>query len=377
MRCLACGAVMQLEGIAQCDPEGEPLLIRGFERQTFKCLECSQVEKRLVFCGNRGHHDGPAEDFPAESPSISAVDNVQQEHVTLPAEPISASPADSMPQENVAVRDERVSGSLDDSFEHDHAAHSARQLVLSTNIVERKDTAASAEPSSVSPAAVQPSWAQTLERLQQRCTVLSQEVARQRAAKPDKDALARRRKGADRQRRSATVLNPLPRESTSLHRAAIEAIPEEGREFEKLWESLAERIPPPLAGTSPLETSLAGISEEADSLIEKNTTRMPTPFAAAPANSDEPDQPSNNLPVRLPPRLPPKSSPKYVSQPDTIKQSPMLDVVAWGPSEVQGQAGPEAPRTVWVRAIAALLPTRVRIAVKQVILRAHASKGKD
>ena len=410
MRCLACGAVMQLEGIAQCDPEGEPLLIRGFERRTFKCLECGQVEKRLVFSRNR-EHDGPVENFPAASSSISAVDNVQQEHVVLPAEPISAPPADNIQQEDVAVRDEQVSVSSGDNFELDHAAHSSRQLVLSTPIVERKDATVPAELSSVSPAALQPSWVQTLEKLQQRCTALSQEAARQRAAKvfPGKLALARKRKEADRLRGSVAVLdpllrestslpnaaakgsreetvdrlpdglavhNPLPRESMSLHRAAIEATPEEGREFEKLWESLAERIPPPLAASSQLDTSPARSSEEADPLIERKAAPMPTPLAAMPANSDEPDQQFDNLPIPLPPRLLPKLSPKYASPPDAIRQSPVLDVVPWGSSEVQGQGGAEAPRTVWVRAIAALLPTRVRIAVKQVILRAHAAKGK-
>jgi hypothetical protein len=46
MRCLACGAEMQLSEVVLADIPTMP----GFERHTFRCLACPQVARRLVNC---------------------------------------------------------------------------------------------------------------------------------------------------------------------------------------------------------------------------------------------------------------------------------------------------------------------------------------
>jgi hypothetical protein len=45
MRCLACGAEMQLVEVIQ----DHTMLIRGYEQHAFECPECHDVERRLAF----------------------------------------------------------------------------------------------------------------------------------------------------------------------------------------------------------------------------------------------------------------------------------------------------------------------------------------
>jgi hypothetical protein len=46
MRCLACGAEMQLSEVVLADLP----TMQGFERHTFRCSACPQVARRLVIC---------------------------------------------------------------------------------------------------------------------------------------------------------------------------------------------------------------------------------------------------------------------------------------------------------------------------------------
>ena len=50
MRCLSCGAEMRLEQVAGDDTAPVP----GFERHTFRCSACGDVEERRVFSGQAG-----------------------------------------------------------------------------------------------------------------------------------------------------------------------------------------------------------------------------------------------------------------------------------------------------------------------------------
>lgn len=47
MRCMACGANMVLTAVV---PD-ETMMVRGFEHQTFRCLDCNVTEVRLTFTG--------------------------------------------------------------------------------------------------------------------------------------------------------------------------------------------------------------------------------------------------------------------------------------------------------------------------------------
>jgi hypothetical protein len=47
MRCMACGANMVLTAVV---PD-ETMMVRGFEHQTFRCLDCNVTEERLTFTG--------------------------------------------------------------------------------------------------------------------------------------------------------------------------------------------------------------------------------------------------------------------------------------------------------------------------------------
>jgi hypothetical protein len=76
MRCMACGGEMILMSAIQDDTMAVP----GFEHHTFKCSECQDLERRLVF---RKHGRGGATEpvaVPAAPPTVPA-SIVQDEHV--------------------------------------------------------------------------------------------------------------------------------------------------------------------------------------------------------------------------------------------------------------------------------------------------------
>ena len=50
MRCLACGAEMDLIEVVPDDTK----MVRGYEHQTWQCSSCSEIERRLVFNGSNG-----------------------------------------------------------------------------------------------------------------------------------------------------------------------------------------------------------------------------------------------------------------------------------------------------------------------------------
>jgi hypothetical protein len=50
MRCLACGAEMDLIEIVPDNTK----MVRGYEHQTWQCSSCSETERRLVFSGANG-----------------------------------------------------------------------------------------------------------------------------------------------------------------------------------------------------------------------------------------------------------------------------------------------------------------------------------
>jgi hypothetical protein len=67
MRCIACGAEMQVVRVERDDT----MMVAGYERQTLQCPTCKEVERRLVFSGeSREGASPPAEAVPA--PSLAA-----------------------------------------------------------------------------------------------------------------------------------------------------------------------------------------------------------------------------------------------------------------------------------------------------------------
>jgi len=64
MRCIACGAEMQVVRVERDDS----MMVPGYERQTLQCPTCKEVERRLVFSGE-SREGGPP---PAEGGSAAA-----------------------------------------------------------------------------------------------------------------------------------------------------------------------------------------------------------------------------------------------------------------------------------------------------------------
>jgi hypothetical protein len=80
MRCMACGAEMILVGVVQDDTMAVP----GFERRTFVCSACDDVERRLVF--TRRDDESAPEPMPVNTaPPIVPASTVQDERVLSPA----------------------------------------------------------------------------------------------------------------------------------------------------------------------------------------------------------------------------------------------------------------------------------------------------
>jgi hypothetical protein len=53
MRCISCGAEMILIKVV----EDETMMVRGFERHTYMCSACSDIEKRFVFNKHDSEHE--------------------------------------------------------------------------------------------------------------------------------------------------------------------------------------------------------------------------------------------------------------------------------------------------------------------------------
>ena len=75
MRCMACGAEMTLTNVV----EDNTMAVPGFERRTFVCSECQDVEQRLVFTKQSCEGDAMAEQA---APPIVPAPTVQDEDVT-------------------------------------------------------------------------------------------------------------------------------------------------------------------------------------------------------------------------------------------------------------------------------------------------------
>jgi hypothetical protein len=80
MRCLSCGAEMRLEQVAGDDTAPIP----GFERHTFRCAACGDVEERRVFSGQAGRT--PVDPvMVGAAPPISPAATIENENPAAPA----------------------------------------------------------------------------------------------------------------------------------------------------------------------------------------------------------------------------------------------------------------------------------------------------
>jgi len=78
MRCMACGAEMILMNVVQADTMAVP----GFEHHTFKCSECHDVERRLIF--TKHGREGDPELTPIhEAPPIVAEQSDNEQPMLL------------------------------------------------------------------------------------------------------------------------------------------------------------------------------------------------------------------------------------------------------------------------------------------------------
>jgi hypothetical protein len=65
MRCMACGAEMQ---VVQVVPDNT-LLVPGYEHHTLQCSGCNDIERRLVFNREAAERAAAAEATPAAPPA--------------------------------------------------------------------------------------------------------------------------------------------------------------------------------------------------------------------------------------------------------------------------------------------------------------------
>src|SRR5262245_60609850 len=85
MRCLACGAEMQVAEVVRDDT----MMVPGYERHTLRCSGCDDVERRLVF-----NPDGAARgDKPAPAPSAPPAATLSFNSTPPAAAPVEAAPA--------------------------------------------------------------------------------------------------------------------------------------------------------------------------------------------------------------------------------------------------------------------------------------------
>src|SRR5437764_14664189 len=91
MRCLACGARMQLTGVTHADAMSVP----GFEQHTLTCSECGDVEQRLVFSRRREQAKTRIEAAPIELTRI--------EMPRIVATPLEATPIEMTPLETLRI----------------------------------------------------------------------------------------------------------------------------------------------------------------------------------------------------------------------------------------------------------------------------------
>jgi hypothetical protein len=79
MRCMACGAEMILMNVVPDDT----MTVPGFEHHTFRCSDCHDVERRLVFTKQGRESDvGPVPVHKA--PSIAPASPAQDEPIAAP-----------------------------------------------------------------------------------------------------------------------------------------------------------------------------------------------------------------------------------------------------------------------------------------------------
>ena len=190
------------------------------------------------------------------------------------------------------------------------------------------------------PAAISNAWAQAVGKVQQRSTAIAQETARERAAEMGKPATKAPIARSEGLRKSVGARTPPPRIPLSSKAAVANSL----EDFDRLWDSLAACAAPRCAN-------------------------MPSPQEATQPNAlTQTSQPDLVLSV------PTGSERSQEHQDQTPKVAAILrdSSAPCVPSEPHGRGEPEARRTVWGRAMAMLLRTRVRASVKDAILQINA-----
>jgi hypothetical protein len=319
MRCLGCGRQMRVTSVTPVAPTAGSTLIPGFERPTLKCLRCG--EERLL--------SGHSPDLAAKQLSASRADCGQQDDTAHQAQPLSVSAADSVQPKH---------------------------------------------------AATPKTFAQKLEKLQQRCLALEQESARDHSAK----AARRSAKAATAKSLGEALCTPPMQAPTPPLKGPAAMSLDEAKEFDRLWDSL---VPPPLPRTSsaqqmsqPEVLSKRRQPDSAPSVPrgseehQDQTPRLPATMrdgaassaplelqdlgkAAAPntgrvsvVEAKDFDRLWDSLVVRTPPPLPPTSSAQQMRQSDALKQTPQADFVPPAPkksgsSEEHQDQTPRLPAT--------------------------------
>ena len=190
------------------------------------------------------------------------------------------------------------------------------------------------------PAAISNAWAQAVGKVQQRSTAIAQETARERAAEMGKPATKAPIARSEGLRKSVGARTPPPRIPLSSKAAVANSL----EDFDRLWDSLA-------ACAAPRCTNMPS-PQEATQPNALTQTSQPDLVLSVPTGSERSQEHQDQTP-KVPAILRDSSAPCV-------------------PLERHGRGEPEARRTVWGRAMAMLLRTRVRASVKDAILQINA-----
>ncbi len=112
MKCMACGAEMQL---VQTVPD-ETMMVAGFEHRTLQCSGCDEIERRLVFNPERAAaaaaDAASIAEAPPVAPGVAPSDASAPEHTadapTAPDAPVAEAAADDMPIDETPIDETTV-----------------------------------------------------------------------------------------------------------------------------------------------------------------------------------------------------------------------------------------------------------------------------
>jgi hypothetical protein len=319
VRCLACGGQMRLSRVTPGHPLGDSTFVPGYGQQTLECSDCG--EQRLVF--------GHGQNLVANTFSASRADRGQPEHGAIPK--TLAQKLEELQQRCVALAQEVA---------RERAAKAARpeaKAAIPKSLGEALHTPPPPASLPKAPVAKGLVEAEDFDRLWDGLVVrtrLPPPSSPQQTSQPDDPTRTPQPDFAPsvpaRAQRSEEHHDQTPGLPATLRDSATtSALSVEAKYFDRLWDGLAVRTPPPL----PPPSSAQPMSEP-----------------GAPTQKPQPDC-APSVPAKV------QRSEEHHDQtpglPATLHESETTSAL----SAYEGREKSEVPNSAWVRVMAMLLPT--------------------